>query len=183
MRCLKKLLTWIFLLGIVAAFGYFVVCPKLVPLAYEEEVEEYATQYSVAPSLVYAVIFCESGYDAQAVSPAGAKGLMQIGDDTAVWAAEQIPDLQGKNIDIFDPATNIEIGCWYLGWLLEKFDGTLQTSLAGYNAGHNKVAQWLADEEKSKDGLTLDEIPYAETERYVKKVTSMQKIYQWRYGV
>ena len=126
MRGLKKLLTWIFLLGIVTAFGYFVVCPKLVPLAYEEEVEEYATQYGVEPSLVYAVIFCESGYDAQAVSHAGAKGLMQIGDDTAVWAAEQIPDLEGKNIDIFNPATNIEIGCWYLGWLLEKFDGTVE---------------------------------------------------------
>lgn len=51
------------------------------------------------------------------------------------------------------------------------------------NAGHNKVAQWLADEEKSADGLTLEEIPYAETDQYVKKVTLMQKVYQWRYGV
>ena len=84
-RFLKKLLSLVFFLCVVAAIGYFVVVPRFVPLEYEEYVDKYASQYQVEPSLVYAVIFCESGYDPQAVSHAGSKGLMQISDDTAVW--------------------------------------------------------------------------------------------------
>lgn len=82
-RFLKKLLSLVFFLCVVAAIGYFVVVPRFVPLEYEEYVDKYASQYQVEPSLVYAVIFCESGYDPQAVSHAGSKGLMQISDDTA----------------------------------------------------------------------------------------------------
>lgn len=183
MRLIKKLVTLLFVCSVLAAVGYFIIMPKVVPLAYEEEVEKYAAQYGVAPSLVYAVIFCESRFSPQAVSGAGAKGLMQIQEDTAYWVAEQIPEMDVESIDIFDTQTNIHIGCYYLGWLLEKFQGVVETSLAGYNAGHNAVAKWLQDEEKSKDGLTLDEIPYTETENYVKKVMFMQKVYEYRYGV
>lgn len=182
-RFLKELLSLVFFLCVVAAIGYFVVVPRFVPLEYEEYVEKYASQYQVEPSLVYAVIFCESGYDPQAVSHAGSKGLMQISDDTAVWAAQQIDGMDAENLNVMEPDENIQIGCWYLHWLHDKFNGNTQTCLAAYNAGHNKVAQWLADEEKSADGLTLEEIPYAETDQYVKKVTLMQQVYQWRYGV
>ena len=147
-RFLKKLLSLVFFLGVVAAIGYFVVVPRFVPLEYEEYVEKYASQYQVEPSLVYAVIFCESGYDPQAVSHSGSKGLMQISDDTAVWAAQQIEGMDAENLNVMDPDENIQIGCWYLHWLHDKFNGNTQTCLAAYNAGHNKVAQWLADEEK-----------------------------------
>ncbi len=183
MRLIKKLVTLLFVCSVLLAIGYFIIMPKVVPLAYEEEVERYAAEYEVPPSLVYAVIFCESRYSPQAVSGAGAKGLMQIQDDTAYWVAEQIPEMDAEQMDIYHVQTNIQIGCYYLGWLLEKFQGVVPTSLAGYNAGHNAVAKWLKDEEKSKDGLTLDEIPYAETENYVKKVMFMQKVYAYRYGV
>lgn len=183
MRWIKRLVTLLFLCSVVAAIGYFVIMPKVVPLSYQEEVEQYAKQYGVAPSLVYAVIFCESRFSPEAVSHAGAKGLMQIQDDTAYWVAEQIPEMDVESMDIFDAKTNIHIGCYYLGWLLDKFQGVEPTSLAGYNAGHNAVAKWLQDEEKSRDGVTLDEIPYEETETYVKKVMFMQKVYEYRYGV
>ena len=79
------------------------VVPRFVPLEYEEYVEKYASQYQVEPSLVYAVIFCESGYDPQAVSHAGSKGLMQISDDTAVWAAQQIEGMDAENLNVMDP--------------------------------------------------------------------------------
>ena len=182
-RFLKRWVQTLFLVSVAAVVGYFVVLPKVVPLEYEEFVETYAEQYHLELALVYAVIFCESGFRPNAVSPAGAKGLIQIGDDTAIWAAQQIEGMQEEQLEIMDPKTNIQIGCWYLSWLFEKFHGNLQTALAGYNAGHNRVAQWLADEEKSKDGLTLDEIPYEETEQYVGKVKIMKKIYAWRYHV
>ncbi len=182
-RFLKRWITWIFVLGVAGAIGYFLILPKILPLSCKNYVQKYAAQYHVEPSLVYAVIFCESGFDPNAVSSAQAKGLMQVTDDTAIWAARQIDGLDTETLQITDPETNIQIGCWYLGWLLQKFDGNTQTSLAGYNAGHNKVATWLADEEKSKDGLTLDEIPYTETDNYVKKVVLIQKLYQWLYRI
>lgn len=56
-----------------------------------------------------------------------------------------------------------------------------ETALAGYNAGHGNVARWLADEEMSRDGITLEEIPYAETEGYVRKVRLAKAAYQIFY--
>lgn len=182
-RFIKGLIKLAVGLCVVGALLYLFVLPKVLPLRYSQIVEHYAQEYQLEPSLVYAVIFCESGFHAEAVSPANAKGLMQITEDTGIWVAGQIDDLDAEAIDLFDPDTNIQIGCKYLQWLLEKFGGNQETALAGYNAGHGKVAQWLEDEEKSLDGITLDEIPYSETRKYVKKVELAQKLYQWIYQV
>ncbi len=79
------------------------------------------------------------------------------------------------------PETNIRLGCWYLKWLDEKFSGVQETGLAAYNAGHGNVAKWLADEEKSRDGMKLDEIPFGETKSYVKRVQLAEKLYRIAY--
>lgn len=89
-------------------------------------------------------------------------------------------ELDPAAIDLTDPDTNIHIGCWYLSWLNEKFGGVSETVLAGYNAGHGSVARWLADEEMSWDGITLDEIPYEETKSYVKRVKLAEQAYRLR---
>ena len=116
----------------------------------------------------------------EAVSAADAVGLMQVTQETGWWAAEQM-GLDPDTIDMTDPETNIRIGCWYLNWLLDKFEGVTETALAGYNAGHGNVDKWLADEAMSADGITLEEIPFEETRSYVKKVQLVQKVYQYIY--
>ena len=123
---------------------------------------------------------CGSGILSIAALMLGAKHVTAVDiDQLATKIARENAELNHipeEQLEIMDPKTNIQIGCWYLSWLFEKFHGNLQTALAGYNAGHNRVAQWLADEEKSKDGLTLDEIPYEETEQYVGKVKIMKRL-------
>lgn len=179
-RFIKKLFTLAVSLALLLAFGYCVVLPRVLPLKYQDMVEKYAKQYQLEESLVYGVIFCESRFNPEAVSSADAVGLMQVTKETGWWAAEQM-GLNPDAIDLTDPDTNIRIGCWYLHWLNEKFDGVRETALAGYNAGHGNVARWLDDEEMSRDGITLDEIPYGETKSYVKRVELAEKIYRFVY--
>lgn len=179
-RFIKRLFTLAVTLALVCSFGYLVVLPRVLPLQYQDLVEKYSDMYQLEKSLVNAVIFSESHFESSAVSSANAIGLMQVTNETAWWAAEQM-GLDVTSIDLTDPDTNIQIGCWYLHWLLEKFDGVTETALAGYNAGHGNVTKWLSDDEMSKDGITLDEIPFDETKGYVKKVQLAQKIYSCIY--
>ena len=166
--------------ALLVSFGFFVVLPRVLPLEYQDIVEKYSAVYGLDKNLVNGVIFSESHFEPNAVSSAGAKGLMQVTDETGWWAAEQI-GLRTDTVELTDPDTNIRIGCWYLSWLLDKFDGVTETALAGYNAGHGNVTKWLADEEMSADGITLEEIPYEETKSYVKKVQLAQLVYSYVY--
>lgn len=179
-RFIKKLFTTAVTFALLVSFGYFVVLPRVLPLEYQDIVEKYTAVYGLDKNLVNGVIFSESHFEPNAVSSAGAKGLMQVTDETGWWVAEQI-GLRTDTVDLTDPDTNIRIGCWYLSWLLDKFDGVTETALAGYNAGHGNVTKWLADEEMSADGITLEEIPYEETKSYVKKVQLAQLVYSYVY--
>lgn len=149
------------------------------PLYYADLIDEYAAKNGIEPELVAAVIYCESSFDPKAVSHAGAVGLMQLMPDTFDWLSRLMEDdFIGGEID--DVETNISCGCYYLGWMQRKF-GSQQAAIAGYNAGHGITARWLADENYSKDGVTLDEIPYAETDKYVKKVIKAKEMYKKLY--
>ena len=179
-RFIKRLFTLAVTFSLLVTFGYFVVLPRVLPLKYQDIVEKYATANELDINLVNGVIFCESHFEPDAVSSADAVGLMQVTQETGWWAAGQM-GLNTDTLDLTDPETNIRVGCWYLNWLLDKFDGVMETALAGYNAGHGNVDKWLADEAMSADGITLEEIPFEETRSYVKKVQLAQKMYQYIY--
>lgn len=150
----------------------------LYPNDYKAEVDKYSRKYGVSAEFVYAVIRAESKFDKDAVSDKGAKGLMQIIDATGEWVAEKI---ELSDVDLFDPDTNIEIGTFYLSYLLDLYKGDKVCAAAAYNAGPANVDGWLADENYSKDGKTLDKIPFPETEQYVKKVMENIEKYGFLY--
>lgn len=151
---------------------------KLIyPKKYSIYVEKYSKEYDLDENLVYSVIKAESKFDKDAISRKGAKGLMQISDITRDWAIEEL-DL--GDIDIFDPETNIRIGCWYLRKLFKQF-GELDLVIAAYNGGSGNVRQWLGNEEYSKDGKLFN-IPFPETSNYVVKVNKNYEKYKMLYN-
>lgn len=150
------------------------------PLEYMEEIAKYATENGLDPYFVAAVIYTESGFDPEAVSRVGAMGLMQVMPETGEWIAPKLGVDNFTADDLFDPETNIQFGCWYLGFLNERFDGKEQLILAGYNAGQGRVDEWLADSSVS-DGEVLTDIPFKETDDYVKKVDKAAEKYREEY--
>lgn len=149
---------------------------------YESYLSAYAAEYQVPESLLCAVIFCESRFRPQAKSSHGACGLMQLAPATfaeVLWRLG-IPEEAAKQTDIFDPEWNIRCGTYYLHYLYGLY-GNWETSLAAYNAGMGNVNQWLADARYSDDGKTLKQIPFTETEAYVKKVLKSRERYRELY--
>lgn len=152
----------------------------LYPQKYSAEVQKYSQEYGIDPSLVFAVIKCESNFKADAISHAGAYGLMQITQETYEWAAKREKDDEYTDKSLFDPDTNIRYGCVIYSIFQNEFTDPA-VCLAAYNAGRGRVKGWLSDKSYSGDGKTLDVIPFAETKTYVKKVLRTQKIYELIY--
>lgn len=165
--------------------GIFVFMPQIeksqYELEYQELIERYAAEYNLDPYFVAAVIHTESGFDPEAVSGAGAIGLMQIMPETGEWIAGKLGKENFSIEELKTPETNIEMGSWYLQFLMERFEGNLPVIMAAYNAGHNRVREWLDDVQYSSDGKNLDSIPYNETDNYVKKVTNAYEKYKELY--
>ncbi len=152
---------------------------KYHPLEYSEYVEKYAEEYAVSKELVYAVIKTESKFTSDAVSESGAVGLMQIMPDTFTWLCEKNSDSNNNPDLLYTPEVNIKYGVMYLSMLYTDF-GSWETALAAYNAGPNKVKSWLNNSDYS-DGERLINIPYEETENYVKKVLNARDAYRELY--
>lgn len=137
----------------------------------------YSKEYGLDDSLVYSVIKVESKFNKKAVSKRNAKGLMQISEITQNWAQEE---LGLENIDIFDPETNIKIGCWYLNKLFKEFND-LDLVITAYNGGSGNVSKWLKNDAYSRDGNKLHEIPFEETKNYLEKVKENYRVYKALY--
>ena len=145
-------------------------------IGYSEYVEEFAEKYNVEKELIYAIIKVESNFDENAVSKSNAKGLMQIMTATA----QEIADKYGINLteeNITDPKINIEIGTIYISQLLEKYNNK-QVALAAYNAGQGNVNKWITQETIKSDGSDIENIPFPETNMYVRKVMRDYNIYK-----
>ena len=150
------------------------------PLRYENYVEKYSRENGLDKYLVYAVIKTESGFDPSAVSNVGARGLMQIMEDTFDWVKFRLGDEDSRYLDMYDPETNIRYGCWLVGYLYNEF-GNVDTAMAAYHAGRGQVNEWLADKEYSSDGVHLDVIPISDTAHYVSKIDRAMETYKKLY--
>lgn len=146
----------------------------LYPIKYSNYVEEYSEYYNLDKYLVYSVIKTESKFNPNARSNKDAKGLMQITDKTANWAAKSIGL---DNVSIYDPETNIRMGTWYLNRLSMEFKNDLNLMITAYNGGSGNVRKWLNSSKYSDDGESLEKIPFRETSNYTKKVIENYKKY------
>lgn len=173
--------------------GYFVIVSALImslaflsfgakryyyPLRYKTEIVEQAVEFNLDVALVFAVVRVESRFNSRAESQAGAKGLMQITDGTGEYIAQK---LKVNEYDLFDVETNLRFGCYYLKYLIDRFNN-VETALAAYNAGEGNVAKWLLDSMYSDDKVTLKLVPYPETREYIKKIQKSFEKYKKLYG-
>lgn len=182
----KRLILFLIALLVFALVGVLIrpIQRSIYPIRFRETVEETAEKCSIPPSLIYAVIHTESKFDSAAMSSANAKGLMQITDETYLWAIKRAGEAASTHDpdDLYDPEINIRTGCYILVLLSEQFDN-IETVLAAYNAGQGRVNKWLKDPACSNDGQTLTHIPYEETANYVHRVINTQKMYQKLYNI
>jgi len=177
-KTVRIIIICILLLAIIGAIGAVVYINRYYPVHHVEIIYKYADEYGLDRSFVFAVINAESRFNENAVSRAGASGLMQIMEDTAYWLAPQAGLADFSYDDIFDPDVNIRLGTFYLSMLIRWF-GSAELALCAYNAGPGHVWVWLENPEYSSDGETLDFIPFAETRNYVTRVLEYQRVYEF----
>jgi soluble lytic murein transglycosylase len=160
------------------------------PLEFSNAIATQAKNRNLDSYMLKGLIKQESGYNVKAISSSNAYGLMQIIPPTAREIAQdlhlgtlQLPD------DMFEPTRNILMGTYYIGKLLNKYQGQVPLALAAYNAGPARMDRWIKSRPTLKDlsasrssqadaELWIDEIPYWETSNYVKSILRNILIYR-----
>lgn len=154
------------------------------PQEYADIVENYAKVYNVDESLIFALIKAESNFNENAVSHRDALGLMQIMEETALEVAKKYDigiDENNSKVEILNADKNINIGTKYLSVLLEKYDNVVELAVAAYNAGIGTVDKWISQGVIRADGTDIENIPYKETNNYVRKILVNYKMYKELY--
>lgn len=151
------------------------VLQTVYPRRFSAIVEETAETYDLDEALLYALIETESGFDENAVSEVGAKGLTQITPETFQWLQIKTGESYEDNA-LFEPEISIRYGAFFLRMLLDEF-GDTKTALAAYHAGRGQVNEWLSDSKYSSDGEKLDVIPFDDTSAYTEKVMKVRDMY------
>ena len=156
----------------------------IYPIKYENFVENYSTKYEVDKNLIYAIIKAESNFNQQAVSNKEAKGLMQLMPQTAEDIAKKL-DIEVPKEEIskklLEPEFNINLGTKYISNLLAKYSN-IELALTAYNAGSGNVDTWVENGTLMADGSNIENIPYKETNNYVRKILRDYEIYKKLYN-
>lgn len=152
----------------------------LLPLEYAAIIREQARAKGLDPALVAAVIYEESKFRDR-TSHAGARGLMQITPQTALFVAERSGGQSFVLSDLSRPDINIAYGCWYLRYLLDRYRGNVTLAVAAYNAGHSNVDRWVARAGGAAAFDPRSDIPFHETREYVADVARRREQYRRLY--
>ena len=158
-----------------------IILQKIYPKKYSEYVEKYAQEFNVDPLLIFSMIKAESNFKEKAKSSSGAKGLMQLMEATANEIADKIDEPLVEEESLLEPEKNIMIGTKYYSELLKNFDGNMLLAITAYNAGMGNVNQWIRDGIIKADVSDIENIPYKETNMYVRKIINNYRMYQTIY--
>jgi soluble lytic murein transglycosylase len=132
--------------------------------------------------LVAALIRAESNFWTWARSRKDARGLMQLTPQTGRWVASQTGFAGFDDDVLYDPAANLELGCWYLAHLLAEYRGSLPATLAAWNGGRTNVDLWLSNGTWSGKIEDSGSIPFRETRDFVRRVLDNLTWYERLYG-
>lgn len=182
-RYKPNIFRWLLLILLVTAiYNYDAVLKVFYPLPYRDSIIRHSTDAGVDPYLLTAIMKTESNFNPNAVSPKGARGLMQIMPETGQWIANQSgmgpfhPNL------LFDPETSIQMSAWYIANLQQEFGDNRIMVVAAYNGGRGNVRAWLDQKIISGSARDINNIPFPETKKFVDKVLWNYKVYNWLYG-
>ena len=153
----------------------------IFPLAYWELIVKHAPARGLDPYLVAALMAQESTFDAGIQSSANAWGLMQILPSTGARYARSLGIRPFSTARLTDPEVNVRIGVSYFADLVEQF-GDVVPALAAYNAGENRVVRWLAERPGLDRQEFIDDIPFPETQNYVKRIVGTAEDYRRLYA-
>jgi soluble lytic murein transglycosylase len=150
------------------------------PLASQDGLVPQASAAGIDPAWAYGILRAESAWMSDARSGADARGLMQLLPGTAELVAKRnnLPWAGGQSL--YDPAVNVVLGTRYLAQMAARYNGAPWLASAAYNAGPNKVDQWLSARGTLEPDLFVATIPFKETREYVARVMAFAVIYDWR---
>lgn len=153
----------------------------IFPLTYWDLIQRHATARKLDPYLVAALIAQESTFDPKIRSAANAWGLMQIIPATGRRLARSLGIRNFQTSMLTDPEINVRMGTFYFARLVEQFGGA-HFALASYNAGENRVVRWKAERPGLDQDEFIDDIPFPETQNYVKRILGTAEDYRALYG-
>jgi len=154
----------------------------LFPKAYWPDLRKYSELNGLDPYLVASLIRQESEFNAGAISHANAVGLMQLLPKTGKTVAKQVK-LKGYSApQLYTPAVNIELGTRYFKEMVDKYNGQFEYALAAYNAGTDRVGDWLGQGHYRDPQEFVESIPFTETREYVQAILRNASVYRQLYG-
>jgi len=166
--------------GLITLAFFFAVLRLIYPVKYRDPLFPLARQAGLDPYLVLALVRHESRFDPRALSPSGARGLMQLMPATADWVARKMGYQALQPEDLLHPGANLALGTWYLAYLRDRF-GSLPPALAAYNAGEERVRTWLKEGRWDGSLARIHSLPYPETRRFVRSVLRDWQVYRLLY--
>jgi soluble lytic murein transglycosylase len=154
----------------------------LFPKAYWTDLRKYSVLNGLDPYLVASLVRQESEFNALALSRANAVGLMQLLPNTGKTVAKQVK-LKGYSApQLYTPAVNLELGTRYFKEMVDKYNGQFEYALAAYNAGSDRVGDWLGQGHYRDPQEFVESIPFTETREYVQAILRNANMYRQLYG-
>ena len=154
----------------------------IYPIRYKEYVYKYSVNLDIDPMLTFSIIKTESNFNEKAESKSGAIGLMQLMESTAKEQAEKLNINYSKQI-LFETEINIILGLNYFNTLLDYYNQNYILAFAAYNAGLGNVQKWIAEGIIKEDGSDIENIPFKETNMYVRKIIKTYETYKELYKI
>jgi len=157
------------------------ILQHLYPIKYEEYVYKYSDELDIDPMLTFAIIKTESNFEENAVSKSGAIGLMQLMATTAKEQAQKL-NVEFEMEILYNPEINLKIGLNYFNTLLDYYNQNYILAFAAYNAGLGNVQKWIKYGIIKEDGSDIENIPFKETNMYVRKIIRNYETYKKLYN-
>ncbi len=154
----------------------------LFPRAYWSDLKRSSAANGLDPYLVASLIRQESEFNPNAVSRANAVGLMQLLPKTGKAVARQVKMKRYTASQLYTPAVNLQLGTRYFRGMVDKFGGSFEYALAAYNAGSDRVEDWLSQGKYRDPQEFVESIPFTETREYVQAILRNASVYKQLYG-